>query len=80
MRTIQHGVLDNFLKVTENWLCQAWLGRALFGGIYVRMAGHWMPVDVMMTCDDGARVFVTQYTGSSFHESFLGVDDIQVFA
>ncbi len=79
MRTIRADLIQNILKVTEAKVCQTWLGRALYGGIYVSMDGHWMPVDVMMVCDDGTRIFRTQYSGCSFHETFLGIDAIQEF-
>lgn len=79
MRTFQPGFIDNFLKVVEDSLCQFWVGRALFGGTYVRLVDHWSPVDVLMTCNDGTRVFMTQYTHSSFHESFVGISNIQEF-
>ncbi len=79
MRTIRADLIQNILKVTEAKLCQRWLGRALYGGTYVCMAGHWMPVDVLTVCADGTRIFRTQYSGSSFHESFLGINAIQTF-
>lgn len=80
MRTIQHGFIDNFLKVTEHSLCQTWIGRALFGGIYVDLDGVWTPVDVFRIAEDGSRFFRTQYSGSSFHETFNGIKQIQEFA
>ena len=79
MRTIQPGFIGNFLKVTEHTLCQTWIGRALFGGIYIELDSVWTPVDVIRIAEDGTRFFRTQYSGSSFHETLNGITRIQEF-
>lgn len=79
MRTIQLGFISNFLKVTEKKLCQLWIGRALFGGIYVKLDGVWIPVDILRIAHDGSRFFRAQYSTSFFHETFSRITRIQEF-
>ena len=79
MRTLMSGFIDIFLKVTEHSLCQTWIGRALFGGIYIKLNGVWAPVDVIRIAEDGTRYFRAQHSGSSFHETLYGITRIQEF-
>ena len=79
MKTIQPDFIDNFLKVTEHTLCQLWIGRAFFGGIYVELDGVWMPVDIFRIAEDDTRYFRAQFSNLTFHETFNGITRIQEF-
>lgn len=79
MRTFKLISVENFFKMTERRLCQFYIGRVLFGRVYVEFSDVWTPVEVLQICEDGTRFFIVQDTGEMFHETLRSIKCIQEF-
>jgi hypothetical protein len=59
-------------------LTQLYFYRALCGGIFVKMNGRWHGAVVLMTLGDGSRILrQCGRSGSSFHETFNGIQQLE---
>ena len=60
---------------------QFWIGRFLFGGIYV-LKERWVAVDVIFELPNGARVFSEQRSAvpQAIHEDNAIIHQVQEFA
>lgn len=75
MRTIHFSPMGFFAM-----LAQCTIGRVLMGGLYVKMNGCWYSSHTRLVLRDGTRILSRDDEKDvSFHETFIGIENIKEY-
>lgn len=66
------------LGTIDDALTQLRFYRAILGGLHVKMDNHWYRATTLLILGDGSRILRRcDDAGGSFHETFMGIQQLE---